>query len=284
MRILVLGGNGMAGHLIKIYFQQLSYEVYYSIREQCNDPAAIQLDLTVEKSTYTCLQNIKPDIVINAAGVLNQDAANRIKEAIYINSLLPHKLADYGNELGFKLFHISTDCVFSGLKGNYTEEDLKDGNTIYAITKNLGEVISDKHVTIRTSIIGPEIRKNGIGLFHWFMNQLGTIQGYQQAFWNGVTTLELVKTIDWVIQNKTSGLVHLTGTKSISKYDLLLLLQKVFNRDIEIIPFNNECSDKTLVNTRQDFTYPVQEYESMIQEMKKWMENNAELYNGYIFK
>ncbi|MBP0724451.1 SDR family oxidoreductase [Bacillus sp. RG28] len=286
MRILVLGGNGMAGHIISNYLHSnLTNDLYYSLRSSSKDVRAVTLDLTDDKSTYNCLKTIKPDIVINAAGILNNDAAERLKESIYINSLLPHKLANYGDELGFQLIHISTDCVFSGLKGSYVEADRKDGTSIYAITKNLGEVNDPKHVTIRTSIIGPELRKQGIGLFHWFMKQSGTIQGYQGVLWNGVTTIELAKAIIWVIQNKLSGLVHLTGRNRISKYDLLLLFKEVFKMDdIEISPTRTEKSDKTLVNTRNDFSYIAQDYKSMIIELKEWIESNHHQYSNYTLK
>lgn len=283
MKILVLGGNGMAGHVIKEYLGK-SHDVYCTLRKYIPDQRAVYLDLSDEIVTYSTLQIIKPDIVINAAGILNQDAAERIEDAIAINSLLPHKLDSWGNRFGFRLIHMSTNCVFSGLKGNYVEDDVKDGDTVYGITKNLGEVLSDKHVTIRISIIGPEIRNNGIGLFHWFMNQSGSIQGNQQTLWNGVTTLELAKAIEWVIQHDISGLVHLAGTKTISNYYLLLLLKKVFNKDIDIIPSSNERVDKTLVNTREDFVYQTQDYESMIKEMKEWMEKHRKLYAHYTFK
>ncbi|MBW9234539.1 sugar nucleotide-binding protein, partial [Leptospira santarosai] len=120
LRIFVIGGHGMAGHMIKNYLEcSVSSDVYYSIREQSDDSRAVSLDLTDEHSLYHFLKHIKPDLVINAAGILNDDTTKRLKEAIYINSLLPHKLASYGHELGFRLIHISTDCVFSGLKGDY---------------------------------------------------------------------------------------------------------------------------------------------------------------------
>jgi dTDP-4-dehydrorhamnose reductase len=285
LRILVLGGNGMAGHIILNYLHgNLTNDLYYTLRSPSKDARAVTLDLTDDKSTYNCLSTIKPDIVINAAGILNNDAAERLKESIYINSLLPHKLANYGDQLGFKLIHISTDCVFSGLKGSYVEEDFKDGTSIYAITKNLGEIIDPKHVTIRTSIIGPELRKQGIGLFHWFMKQSGTIQGYQEVFWNGVTTIELTKAIIWIIQNQLSGLVHLTGKNRISKYDLLLLFKEVFKKEnIEITPNCIEKSDKTLVNTRNDFSFVVQDYQSMMIELKQWIEKNPHMYSTYTF-
>ncbi|MDP4084389.1 MAG: SDR family oxidoreductase [Bacillota bacterium] len=282
MKILVLGGNGMAGHVIRYYLQSLSYDVYYSIREQKNDKKAVTLELTDQTFTYDCLQKLKPDIVINAAAILNDFATKNIKEAIYVNSFLPHLLASYGDEIGFKLIHISSDGVFSGKKGNYLEKDEKDATSVYAMTKNLGEVVDKKHVTIRTSIIGPDIRKEGIGLFHWFMNQSGDIQGFNEVYWNGVTSLELAKAIDWIIQKNTEGLVQLTARNRISKHDLLLLFKEVFNRkDIKIIPNFIYKKDNTLVNTRKDFSYQAPEYKFMIRNMREWMEAHSDLYFHY---
>lgn len=286
MKIFVAGGHGMAGHVITNYFKKIpNSDVYYSIREQSDNSKIIQLDLTDEKSTYEILNQIRPDVVINAAGILNEDTVKRLKEAIYINSLLPHLLADYGEKLGFRLIHISTDCVFSGLKGKYTEDSPTDGTSIYAKTKSLGEVKDQSHVTIRTSIIGPELREHGIGLFHWFMKQTGNIEGYQQVFWNGVTTLELSKAIDWVLKNNIGGLVHLAANPEISKYDLLRLIKDEFNKeDVQIVPNNVIKSDKTLVNTRRDFSYIVSSYQSMIRELKQWMEEHHHLYSHYNIK
>ncbi|MFJ7684934.1 dTDP-4-dehydrorhamnose reductase family protein [Peribacillus butanolivorans] len=284
MKIFVIGANGMAGHMIVNYLRSLpNTDVYASIRGQSNHPKIFQLDLTNEKLTFEVLQQIRPDIVINAVGILNDDTIKRLKEAIFINSLFPHILASYGDELGFKLIHISTDCVFSGLKGKHKEDHPTDGTTVYAKTKSLGEVIDKRHVTIRTSIIGPELRKHGIGLFQWFMKQTGKIKGYQHVFWNGVTTLELSKAIAWIIPHNIGGLVHLVGDSEISKCYLLNLLKDEFNKkDVQIVPSTSEKSDKTLINTRRDFTYKVPPYPTMIQELKQWMKENQKMYSHYI--
>ncbi|MCG3055850.1 sugar nucleotide-binding protein, partial [Escherichia coli] len=130
-----------------------------------------------------------------------------------------------------KLIHISTDCVFLGDKGNYTESDAPDGTSIYAQSKQLGEIISDKHLTVRTSIIGPELKTDGIGLFLWFMKQTGKIKGYKRALWNRVTTIELAKAIEVFIQQDVTGLYHLATEPKISKFDLLQLMKEVFQKD-----------------------------------------------------
>lgn len=285
-KIFVTGGNGMAGHMIVQYLKGLpDTKVYSSIRGKSDNPSIVQLDLMDEQSIREVLHQIRPDIVIHAAGILNDETTKRLRESIFINSLLPHLLATYGEELGFRLVHISTDCVFSGAKGKYTESHPTDGLTVYAKTKSLGEVFDQRHVTIRTSIIGPEIREHGIGLFHWFMKQTGKIQGYQQVFWNGVTTLELAKAIAWILDQNLGGLVHLAANSEISKYHLLHLIKDVFHKDdVQILPNTTEKSDKTLLNTRQDFTYRVPSYRDMVQELKHWMIQNQQMYPQYVGK
>ncbi|MCA1055430.1 SDR family oxidoreductase [Rossellomorea aquimaris] len=283
MKILVLGGRGMAGHLILHYLKgNPLYELFFTTRQQSDEKNAFALDVTEDDETYQLLNEIRPDIVINAVGILNEDASIRLEESIYINGLLPHKLANYGNELGYKLLHISTDCVFSGQAGNYTEDDLKDGLSIYAMTKNLGEVTGDQHVTIRTSIIGPELKEDGIGLFNWFMTQTGTVQGFDNAFWNGVTTLELAKAIDWIIQRDMSGLLHLASERKVSKYDLLMMVKDVFDKkDVKIVRRSVQRVDKSLVNTRSDFKYMVPDYHDMLMELNQWMKEHKRLYTAY---
>lgn len=275
MRILILGGKGMAGHMITAYLNMLEkYEIYYTSRDP-KDKEAIYLDVTNLTKLEEIIERIKPDITINCIGVLNEAAEKNPKLAFQVNSLLPHQLVKLMERHQGKLIHISTDCVFSGSKGNYTEDDIPDGTTFYAQSKQLGEVNSPNHLTIRTSIIGPEIKTDGIGLFLWFMTQKGTIKGYKNVYWNGVTTLELAKAIDQMITCNVSGLFQLGATEKISKYDLLLLFKDIFNKgDINIVPDDKFFQDRTIKNTRKDFLYHVPEYPIMIKEMRAWMMRN----------
>lgn len=278
MKILVLGGKGMAGHMVVDYLSsETQHEISYTARgEHLASENAYPLDVMNSKEVQSLLNKLNPDIVINCVGLLNDNATNRQMESIYINGLFPHLLAKYGDEIGFKLIHISTDCVFSGKKGDYREGDETDGATIYAKTKSLGEVVQGDHLTIRTSIIGPEKKLDGIGLFHWFMQQKGEIQGYRKVYWSGVTTLELAKAIHWTIETNVNGLVHLTAPRKISKFELLGLLKTVFNRqDVVITPYDGKMSDKSLTNTREDFSYPVPDYREMLEELKTWMETKG---------
>lgn len=275
MRILIIGGQGMAGHMMKSYFScQQQYEMFDTVRAAALPGAAgsIALDVRDDARLQMLLKQLRPDVVINAVGLLNDDARNRQAEAIYVNSLLPHQLAAHAETYDFRLFHISTDCVFSGSRGDYTESDPTDALTVYGKSKSLGEVSTLRTVTIRTSIIGPELKTDGIGLFHWFMQQQGDIDGYRQVFWNGVTTLELAKAIAWCLHRPLHGLIHLAGQPKISKYDLLRLIQQQFGHDAVTIHANDAyVSDKSLRSTRADFTYCVPSYPQMIAEMHAWM-------------
>ncbi|MBY0159612.1 SDR family oxidoreductase [Cytobacillus oceanisediminis] len=274
MKVLVLGGKGMAGHMIVDYLQrQPQYYVIYTSRNK-EDKDGIYLDITDSLMLEEVINNEKPDIIINCIGILNDFAANNQKLAFQVNSLLPHQLVKFTERYHGKLIHISTDCVFLGTKGNYTENDIPDGTSVYAQSKQLGEIISDKHLTIRTSIIGPELKDSGIGLFLWFMKQKGTIKGYKEVFWNGVTTLELAKAIDEMIKQNITGLYHLSSEKKISKFDLLTLIKDIFNKDDVVIQPDSEIrQDRTIINTRSNYKYQVPAYEEMLLELREWMKD-----------
>lgn len=143
------------------------------------------------------------------------------------------------------------------------------------MTKALGEIRSNHHVTLRTSIIGPEL-KDGIGLFHWFMKQKGRINGYRKVFWNGITTLQLAKVIETVIEKDGAGLFHITAPEIISKYDLLKQIQQIFlKKDVTIHPYDEIVLDRTLKNTRTDIVFRVPSYEKMLTELYEWMVRNG---------
>ena len=218
------------------------------------------------------MDKVKPDITINCIGILNDHASDNTKLAFQVNSVFPHQLVKLSERNNGKLIHISTDCVFSGRKGDYTENDFPDSTTIYGQSKHLGEIISEKHLTIRTSIIGPELKNDGIGLFLWFMKQKGEIKGYEKVLWNGVTTLELARAIDTMIQKNITGLYHLGSEEKVSKLSLLKLIAEVFEKnDVEIIPDSNIVLDRTIKNGRSDFKYQVPTYEKMLADLKDWI-------------
>jgi dTDP-4-dehydrorhamnose reductase len=274
MNILILGGKGMAGHVITAYFQQNpEYTVFYTSRD-VNDQNGLYLDVTNSTELEEMIEFVKPDITINCIGILNDRAENNPMLAAQVNSLLPHQLAKLMERHQGKLIHISTDCVFSGTKGDYTEHDTPDGINVYARSKRWGEVMDDKHLTIRTSIIGPELKEDGIGLFLWFMKQSGEIKGYEKVLWNGVTTLELAKAIEMMIKHDVTGLYHLCSEEKVSKFMLLTLIKDVFGKkDVDIMSDSNIMLDRTIKSTRTDFHYEVPPYEQMLIELKDWMQD-----------
>ena len=275
MKLLILGGKGMAGHVITDYFMQKEhYEVLYTSRDP-NDEAGIYLDVTNVKRVEEVIELTKPDIIINCIGLLNEQANSNPLLAFQVNSLLPHQLAKLSERHNGKLIQISTDCVFSGLEGDYTEDQIPDGTSVYAQSKQLGEIVNDQHLTIRTSIIGPELKEEGIGLFLWFMNQSGEIKGYEKVLWNGVTTLELAKAIEEMIHHRVTGLYHLGSRKKVSKYELLMLIQDVFQKyNVKIVRDQDIVLDRTIKSTRTDFEYIVPSYEEMLISLREWMQKS----------
>ncbi|MCJ8013890.1 SDR family oxidoreductase [Paenibacillus sp. KQZ6P-2] len=276
MKLLIMGAGGMAGHMLVNYFlQQGKHQIFYTTRDPRNTGGYV-LDAADFCAAEKIVDTVKPDVIINAIGVLNHFAEQDQINAYIINGILPHRLYLIAERIGARLIHISTDCVFEGTRGGYHEGDKPDGTSVYALTKALGEVRAQGHLTIRTSIIGPEIRMQGIGLMHWFMRQHGIVKGYRNVLWNGVTTLELAKVIDAVISSPISGLVHLAHQQPISKYDLLLLFQEIWNqRYVTVVPSDMPILNRTLVSTRSDWCHDVPHYRDMLKEMEQWMRENS---------
>lgn len=274
MKLLILGGNGMAGHVLVRYFRQhAEHEVVYTMRSG-HDAQAIPLDASDLGELDRVLEQERPDVVINAVGILNQHADQDEKQAFIVNGLVPHRIANKLDAMAYggKLVHISTDCVFSGERGDYTEAETPDGTSTYARTKAAGEVQTRGHLTVRTSIIGPEVRDHGIGLMAWFMAQSGTVNGYTRVYWNGVTTLQLAKSIEQLLAADREGLVHLTAPQKVSKCELLQLMAEVFGKeDVDIVPDGQQQLDRTLRSTRTDVKVAVPDYRVMLTELRDWM-------------
>lgn len=283
-KVVVLGALGMAGHIMAEYLDSLNkYEIIGIARSKDTKYVAKEIDVTDFACLEKYLKEIKPDIVINCIGILVSKSNNELATAIQINSYLPHFLSELGNKLNYKLIHISTDCVFSGKDGGYKEDSFRDGDDNYSRTKALGEVINDKDLTIRTSIIGPELKTNGTGLLDWFLKQNDEIRGYSKAYWSGVTTLELAKQMEYFIDQDIKGLFHLCPDDKISKYDLLKQFANIWNKKITINENQNYKVDKSLVCTRKDFIYkncrPT--FKNMLIEARDWMEKHSKYYKHY---
>lgn len=284
-KILVLGSAGMLGHIVFNYLNELNkYEIKDASYPVKVRPESLLLDVTNKIQIEQTIENIKPDVIINCIGILIKGSQDDPSNAIYLNAYLPHQLAKLQRKHGGKLIHISTDCVFSGEKGSYTETDFKDARDTYGLSKALGEIVNDLDLTFRTSIIGPELKEKGEGLFHWFMSQKGEIKGYTNAFWGGVTTLELAKAIDQAIDHQLTGLYHITNGQAISKFELISLFKKIWNKkDIEIKPFEGKVADKSLKSVRKDFDFSVNSYEQMLLDQFEWMEHHKSMYNNYLY-
>lgn len=282
MKILVLGGAGMAGHTISLYFKEASHDVTAFSRSKVNYCNNINGDVTSFENLKKIIIESQYDAVINAIGVLNQDAEDNKSNAVLLNSYLPHFLSDTTKNMGTRIIHLSTDCVFSGKAGGYSERSFRDGETFYDRSKALGEIENSKDLTFRSSIIGPDTKEKGIGLFNWFMKQEGTINGFTKAIWTGVTTLTLAKAMEQALKENLTGLYNLVNNQTITKYDLLKLFNKYMKDDkIEILPSDKVLLDKSLVNNRSDFSFEVPSYEAMIIEMNEWIYDHKELYPHY---
>jgi dTDP-4-dehydrorhamnose reductase len=283
MKIVLLGGNGMAGHMLAAYLKRSTdFEIIVTVRPQSLPNRTMEalrglqvreLDVRSLEKVGKFIEDTAPHLIINAVGILNQHAEDHPLDAYKVNGLLPHWLRYWGERVGARLVHISSDCVFSGIRGRYREDDVPDGSSVYARSKALGEVRDSKHVTIRTSIIGPDDKPEGIGLMKWFLARQGEVAGYRKVLWNGVTTLELAKATKWFIDHpETGGLVHLTAAETVSKHELLLLMQEIYaKRDVSIQPKDEPVIDRTLVATRGDFGYPARSYAEMLVELRQWM-------------
>ena len=282
VRFLVLGACGMAGHVIAKYLSEVGEDVVGMTRRESPVCRTVLGDALDPEFTRRIIVGQGFDVVVNCIGVLNQNVDKDTSRGIFINSYFPHLIRDYCNECGARLVHISTDCVFSGRVGNYREQDVPDGTSLYARSKCLGEIFERPHLTIRTSIVGPELKSDGIGLFHWFMTQKKSVNGFSNVFWSGVTTIELAKAVRAAAKQNLCGLYHLTNNKKISKYKLLTMFNKYCRKNpIVVVEQSMPKSDKSLLCTRQDFGYRIPEYEDMVKEVGAWIGHHRELYAQY---
>lgn len=279
---LIMGVNGMAGHILAQYLIEQGHTVYGFARQNSPVCETIVGDATDKEAVRRALRAHNYDYVVNCIGVLNKYVDAHLADGIYLNSVLPHFLAEELVDSKTKLIHISTDCVFEGTKGHYTETDLPDAGSYYGRSKMLGEVLDNKNLTIRTSIIGPELKSGGIGLFHWFMMQHDTVRGYKKVIWSGVTTLQLAKAVAQECESPQTGLYHLVNNEFISKYNLLELFDRYCRQNhILIQEETSMVSDKSLVNTRKEQPFQVPDYETMIREMGEWISAHPNLYQQY---
>lgn len=286
MKVLVLGCNGMAGHLISLYFKEQGHEVVGFARQN-----SILLDRTIigDASNLVLIKKIidegQFDAIINCIGLLNQFAEQHKAMAVLLNGYLPHYLTEITKDSNTRIIHMSTDCVFAGNTGPYYEDAFPDGITFYDRSKAIGEIHTEKDLTFRNSIVGPDIKPSGIGLFNWFMKQEGEIGGYTGAIWTGVTTYTLAKAMEQALKENLTGLYNLVNNESINKYDLLNLFNKYFRSgEVKISPNNKLQLDKSLRSKRNDFCFVVPSYEQQVKEMRDWVDAHFSLYPHYKVK
>ncbi|MCX4083627.1 SDR family oxidoreductase [Rickettsia hoogstraalii] len=257
MKILILGVTGMLGNnMFRFLSQDSKFDVYATARnnsarsyfsKDLSDKLITNVDVENYDSLVEVFNKAKPEIVINCIGLVKQLAdANDPLKALPINSLLPHRLANLCKLANSRLIHISTDCVFSGKKGNYKESDFPDCYDLYGRSKFLGEVDYPHAITLRTSIIGHELVGNR-SLINWFLSAEGQVKGFEKAIYSGFPTVELARIIrDFVLPNKElHGLYHL-ASKPINKLELLKLVAEIYNKEIDIIPSDELVIDRSL--------------------------------------
>lgn len=275
MRVLVLGQTGMLGHVVKTYLEENGFEVIGTARNDSKNPYDVVKDM---EAVEEIIKRNKPDVVVNCIGLLVKACEENKTMAVKVNSLLPHYLDSLSEKYGFYFIHVSTDCVYEGTIGKYSETSTPDATSFYGRSKALGEVKNDKNVTLRTSIVGPDSNPKGVGLFQWFMEQEGKVGGYSKVIWTGVTTIELAKQIVVAIQKHLTGLQHVVNNDFISKKDLLELFKKYFDKEIQIDDNKDVVCEKTLVRTNLSYPFDIPSYEEMVKEMREWVDTHQELY------
>lgn len=274
MKVLVLGAGGMAGHVIALYLRESGFEVDTASAHNKLDDKTQLIDVLDQKKLKDFLDSNSYDVVINCIALLVKQSEENKDLAVYINSYLPHLLESYYQDKKTRVIHLSTDDVVIGAPD--------ENRTFYARTKELGELSNPKDLSLRMSIIGPDMRKNGPSLFNWFMAQTGEVTGFTKTIWNGITTIELAKGIKAAMEQNITGVYQLVPKDGISKYDLLKLFKDIFKRDtVELKAADGTTVNKTLHNDRTDFNYQVPDYPTMIEEMKTWIDNHSELYKHY---
>lgn len=261
MRVLILGGSGMLGH--KLYQTCAPrFDTYATFRAAASeykrfgifDESRMIGEVSAEDidSVERAFAATKPDVVVNCIGIVKQDPSAKDPIASSaVNSLFPHRLVELCRRSGARLIHLSTDCVFSGRKGNYSENDVPDAEDLYGRTKLIGEIADAGCLTIRTSMIGREL-KGSHGLLEWFLSQCdGRVSGFKRAIFSGFTTQALAEVIGKIIveQSELSGIWHVAA-EPISKFDLLRLVKQTYGLAIEIDPDETFACDRSLDSSR----------------------------------
>ncbi len=286
--ILILGASGMLGStLMKYFFGQPNFNVHGTIRSidsmanfAPEFSSKLLLDINVDSvdSLISAFNTAKPQIVVNCVGLVKQlPSSEDPLRALPINSILPHQLAKICSDTNSRLIHLSTDCVFSGKKGMYSEKDTPDASDLYGLSKRLGEVTYNNAITLRTSIIGHELSGQR-SLINWFLSQEGMVNGFSKAIFSGLPTVEIAKIIEQYIipYPDLTGLYHVSADP-IDKYRLLNLVAETYDKKIQIRDDSSlkidRSLDSTLFRTATGYTPP--SWNDLISEMHKFQQQNT---------
>jgi len=289
MKVLIIGGGGMLGHKLTQVFSN-KFDTFVTLRGNLSSYKS--LNILNKKNVYEnidavnieniekIVDKLKPNVLINAVGIIKQlPSSKNVVNTLKINSIFPHQLAEIAEKNNSRLICISTDCVFSGKKGNYSEADVPDAEDLYGKSKNLGEVVDANCLTIRTSIIGREIGTKH-SLLEWFLsNENGKVKGFKNAVFSGFPTEILSEILADVVENQKDlrGLYHISS-KPINKFDLITLIKEEYGAKIEIEPDEKFVIDRSLDSTkfREKTGFVPQKWKKMIEKMAQDSTNYAE--------
>ena len=278
MKILILGSSGILSKTLQLYLDKKNIDFLTISREKNNHRNNNLKNISNFKNLEQLIFKIRPTHIINCIGVTKFNNTYKNKRlTVLLNTKMPIYLAELCKFNKIYLLHISTDCVFSGKKGNYSDNSYKDTKDLYGLSKNKGEVKNKFTATIRTSFIGPELNTKK-SLLSWFLNEKKFVRGYSKAFFSGITSLELCKIIynyfikKNILQNKIINI----GSRRISKFTLLTKIRKIFKKNINIVRYQNFIIDRSLDSKkfRKLTSYKVVKWDKMLLELKKFMINN----------
>lgn len=268
MRIFVFGQSGMLGRYVYSFLKSKGFKVIGINRNELN----------IANTDYNCIRALlirtglnEGDVIINCAGLIRQREGTSTFNFIQVNAVFPHLLQRVCEECGCNLIHVTTDCVFNGLKGYYCELDVHDANDVYGLTKSLGE--PEKSTIIRTSIIGEEFR-NFSSLLEWVKSSRDSeVNGFTNHIWNGITCLQFAKICKDIIDNKKfwRGVKHITSPNTINKFDLVRLISDVYDLNVKVMPYETEVKcDRSLVSIRGDVVFIIPELRDQLVEMRNF--------------
>jgi len=285
MRVLILGGTGMLGHMLWKYLFKRLPDTYATIRKSRNtcegdglfssSRVIDSIDVSDFAELTGVLKCVKPDFILNCIGITKRkEDSSEAVHAIVLNALLPHKLVVWGENNSAKIINFSTDCVFDGRHGGYTEESPTNATDLYGKTKALGEIQGNNALTLRSSFIGTELGA-GTELLEWFLSRTGTtVYGFKNAIYTGLTTLELSRIIETIlIKYPDANGIYNISSDPITKFDLLMLIKDKMHLDVDVIPDETFRCDRSLnsIKFRKEFNYTPPTWETMIDELSKYI-------------